>query len=134
VPYCYPISFNWLPSPLDLTAQVAGALVASGKLRTFDCLGALEGLHKVVPDRLFAAALLPGAAPAPSRSMGQALGDGETGPREIGAGEIADREIADREMDSRRLADRAMGSPELGPVSSAISLAAFSGRTAWGTA
>ena len=49
------------------------------------------------------------------------------GDREIAAGEIADREIADREMDSRRLADRAMGSPQVGPVSSAISLAAFSG-------
>jgi hypothetical protein len=45
----------------------------------------------------------------------------------IGNGEIADRAITDREMDGRRLADRAMGSPELGPVSSAISLAAFCG-------
>jgi hypothetical protein len=125
VPYCYPISFNWLPSPLDLTAQMAAALVASGKLRTFDCLRALVELHKVVPDRRFTATSLPVSAPAPSRSMAHAIADGDTADGDTADGDIADGEIADGEMDSRRLADRAMGSREVGPVSSAISLAAL---------
>lgn len=101
---------------------MAAALVASGKLRTFDCLRALEELHKVVPERLLAAASFPASAPARSRSVASASWDGET----------ADREIADREMNSRCLADRAMGSPKVGPVSSAISLAGYSWETALG--